>query len=225
MLAQSFVLAALFASSPVLAGKRGLAWPYYNSPLDPALLKSDPVVAIYDWETYQPPSSNGNGGLEFIGMQRATDADSSPIGELASRAAAQGWSTVFTLNEPDTGMISAADAASWYITYVNPLNIKKALPAITSSTSSGQGLSWLANFISACGGSCYYDYINLHWYGGSFSDFQSYIEGAHAIYPDTPFVISEFALANPAGGAADQCVSYFPTSPSYTAKRRNTWSK
>jgi len=60
--------------STAQAGKRLLAWPYYNGGpdgLDPSKFNtgSSNTVAIYDWETYQPPSTNGNGGLEFIGMQ------------------------------------------------------------------------------------------------------------------------------------------------------------
>ena len=47
----------------------------------------------YDYETYAPPSTNGNGGLDFIGMQRCTDCDSSPIADLESRLQAQGWSS------------------------------------------------------------------------------------------------------------------------------------
>ena len=39
--------------------------------------------------------------------------------------------------------------------------VKKAFPAITSSTSSGQGLDWLAKFFAACDGKCSGDYINL----------------------------------------------------------------
>ena len=93
---------------------------------------------------------------------------------------------VFTLNEPDVNGISPSQAASWYQQYVNPLAIKKALPAVTSSSSSGQGLDWVHQMISACNGNCYYDYINLHWYGNSFAEFQSYIEQAHAQFPVSP---------------------------------------
>ena len=60
------------------------------------------VVAIYDWETYAPPSTNGAGGLGFIGMQRCLDCDSSPIGQLAARQKDQGWAStcrVFPLRE------------------------------------------------------------------------------------------------------------------------------
>jgi len=35
---------------------------------------------------------------------------------------------VFTLNEPDINGITASDAASWYIQYVNPLVRRYTLP-------------------------------------------------------------------------------------------------
>ena len=80
-------------------------------------------MAIYDYETYPPPSSNGNGGLGFIGMQRCLDCPSSPIADLASRQAAQKWATVFSLNEPDINGISPAQAAAFHKQYINPLVI------------------------------------------------------------------------------------------------------
>ncbi|KAJ3712477.1 endo-beta-1,3-glucanase [Lentinula raphanica] len=197
-----FVLFALLSRS-VYAGKRGLAWPWclYQScsRFDPGVLNNGDgeVVAIYDWETYAPPDSKGGtGGLGFIGMQATKDSASSPVAELASRQAQQGWATVFSLNEPDINGITPADAASWYIEWINPLAIKKALPAVTSSTTAGEGLSWLSEMISACAGACYFDYINLHWYGNSFADFQAYIEKAHSQFPSYTIVISEFALNN-----------------------------
>ncbi|KAF9055530.1 hypothetical protein BDZ89DRAFT_23400 [Hymenopellis radicata] len=206
----TLALTLTFFVTAASAGKRGLAWPWYNAPLDPGVLNNGQgqVVAIYDWETYSPPSTNGNGGLGFIGMQRCMDCDSSPVASLAARQQAQGWATVFSLNEPDINGISATDAANWYKTYINPLAIKKAFPAVTSSSSSGQGLSWLASMISACGGGCYADYINLHWYGNSFSDFQSHVTNAHNQFPQYTIVITEFALQNPSGGQSAQ-VSFF----------------
>ncbi|KAH7929591.1 hypothetical protein BV22DRAFT_1056762 [Leucogyrophana mollusca] len=203
----SFV--ALFAAAAE-AGKRGLCWTYYDSTLDPGVFNNGDgeVVAIYDYETYAPPSTNGAGGLGFIGMQRCLDCSSSPIADLASRQAAQGWATVFTLNEPDANGTSPSEAASWYIEYINPLPIKKALPAVTSSATSGEGLSWISEMITACAGQCSYDYINLHWYGPSFAEFQSYVESAHTQFPNNQLVITEFALQNPTGGQADQ-VTFF----------------
>ena len=205
------------------------------------------AAGSYDYETYPPPSTNGNGGLGFIGMQRCLDCDSSPINQLAARQQQQGWASkslvlpstgynsstkhlaVFSLNEPDAGGISPSQAASWYKQYINPLAIKKALPAITSSSNSGQGLDWLQQMVNACGGGCYFDYITLHWYGPDFPTFQSYVELAHARFPVSPpsrqpfrlqpadlgpilelqnyqIVITEFALQNPAGGQSAQYV-------------------
>lgn len=63
---------------------------------DPGVLNNGQgqVVAIYDWETYAPPTSTGgSGGLGFIGMQATLDSSSSPIGELAARQKAQGWAS------------------------------------------------------------------------------------------------------------------------------------
>ncbi|KAG1869007.1 glycosyl hydrolase catalytic core-domain-containing protein [Suillus subalutaceus] len=185
----------------VLAGKRGLCWTYFDGTLDPGVFNNGDgeVVAILPTETVASDSS---------ALQRCTDCSSSPIADLASRQAAQGWATVFTLNEPDINGITPSEAASWYIEYVNPLAIKKALPAVTSSVTSGEGLSWVSEMISACAGQCYFDYINLHWYGSTFAEFQSYVESANSQFPDYQLVITEFALENPAGGQADQ-VTFF----------------
>ncbi|KZP12120.1 glycoside hydrolase family 128 protein [Athelia psychrophila] len=208
MFASAFVSLALFTVA-AQAGKRGLAWPWYNSPLDPGVFNNGDgeVVAIYDWETYAPPSTNGAGGLGFIGTQATLDSSSSPVADLAARQAAQGWATVFSLNEPDINGISPSQAASWYIQYINPLAIKKALPAVTNSGSSGQGLDWLQQMIDSCNTACYADYINLHWYGNAFSDFQSHVEAAHSQFPEFQIVVTEFALNAPASQA--QQVAFF----------------
>ena len=90
---------------------------------------------------------------------------------------------VFTLNEPDVNGITPQQAATWYQQNINPLTIKKALPAITSSANANQGLDWLNQMISACAGNCFFDYINLHHYGPDFATFQSYVEQVHAQFP------------------------------------------
>ncbi|CAE6497200.1 unnamed protein product [Rhizoctonia solani] len=186
------------------ATKRGIAWPWYNegtnlniNQLTSGNVRCDQKCRLYNWETWRPSVT---GGLTFIGTQRCTDCPSSPIKELYARAIGQGWTTVFTLNEPDlpVGGTSPADAARWYIQWINPLNITKATPAVTSSAASGQGLDWMNGFIQACGGRCYIDYINLHWYGASFEDFKAHIEGAHSRFPAYRLVITEFALLPPA---------------------------
>ncbi|KAJ7627279.1 hypothetical protein FB45DRAFT_795437 [Roridomyces roridus] len=191
-------------------GKRGLAWPFYNAPLNPGAMNTNPgtVNLIYDYETFSPPSTKGAGGLAFIGMQRCLDCTSSPIAQLKARQQQLGFVTVFTLNEPDINGITPQQAAQWYIQNINPLAIKKALPAVTSSATAGQGLDWVAQMITACAGQCFFDYINLHHYGSSFAQFQNYVNAAHARFPQFQIVITEFALQNPPGGQADQIAFY-----------------
>ncbi|PIL28891.1 hypothetical protein GSI_08937 [Ganoderma sinense ZZ0214-1] len=202
-----FAAVALF-SAVAQAGKRGLVWPYYNSPLDVSTFKNSKgqVAAIYDYETYAPPSKSGVHGLNFIGMQRCLDCASSPINQLAARQKQQKWNTVFTLNEPDINGISPSQAASWYKQHINSLPTKKALPAITSSGSKNQGVDWLNQMIKSCGGGCKYDYINLHWYGKSYADFKNYVTDVHKKFPSKQIVITEFALQNPSGGQTAQYV-------------------
>ncbi|KAJ7355877.1 hypothetical protein DFH08DRAFT_853801 [Mycena albidolilacea] len=206
----TLALASLAVATPTVKrhgpGKRGLVWTWYNGGLDPGRLNDGQgtVNLIYDYETFAPPSTNGNGGLAFIGMQRCTDCDSSPIAQLAARQQQLGFTTIFTLNEPDQGAVTPAAAAQWYKDHINPLAIKKALPAVTSSTNAGQGLDWVQQMINACAGGCFFDYINLHWYGQNFAQFQAHVNDAHARFPNNKLVITEFALQNPPGGQADQ---------------------
>jgi hypothetical protein len=54
-------------------------------------------------------------------MQRCTDCDSSPIAQLAARQRQIGFTTIFTLNEPDQGAVTPAAAAQWYKDHINPL--------------------------------------------------------------------------------------------------------
>ncbi|KAG8771923.1 hypothetical protein FRC12_003344 [Ceratobasidium sp. 428] len=190
-------LVFLFVLVWEVVAKRGVAWPWFNenSLLDPERLVTSNVVWMYNWETWRPANTNN---LNWVGTQRCMDCDSSPIAQLPQRAAEQGWNTLLTLNEPDIMGTLPGDAAAWYIQHINPIDIKKATPAITSSQSPNQGLDWLSQFISACSGNCYIDYINIHWYGAFFAEFQAHIEQVHTQFPDYQIIISEFALQSPA---------------------------
>ncbi|KAJ7841824.1 hypothetical protein B0H14DRAFT_2359959 [Mycena olivaceomarginata] len=130
-------------------GKRGFCWPFYNAP--PRLRKAErrlgysqpppPVLCStlthaftdsYDYETTLPSSSNGNGGLNFIGMQRCLDCASSPVADLATRQQQLGFSTVFTLNKPNINGITPKQAATWYIQNINPLVRAPQIPNLCS---------------------------------------------------------------------------------------------
>ncbi|KAG9125377.1 hypothetical protein FRC07_007824 [Ceratobasidium sp. 392] len=208
----TFAAAVLTVAPSVLAGKRGLAWPWYNegTNLDPAKLAGGQVNWIYNWETWRPAKTTN---LNWIGMQATKDSASSPISQLKTRAAQQGWNTVFSLNEPDINGISAGDAANWYKQNINPLAIKKAIPAVTSSQNAGQGLDWTAAFISACGGGCYFDYVNIHWYGSTFAQFQSHVQNAHNRFPNYQLIVTEFALNAPAN--RDQQLAFLKQAMSF----------
>ncbi|KAF8600753.1 hypothetical protein BDV93DRAFT_525188 [Ceratobasidium sp. AG-I] len=179
----SLAVALLAVAPAVFAGKRGLAWPWYNenTNLDSGKLAGANVQWIYNWETWRPAKTTN---LNWIGTQATMDSSSSPISQLQTRAAQQGWNTVFSLNEPDLSGITPGNAANWYIQYINPLAIKKAIPSVSSSGNAGQGLDWAAAFISACAGRCYFDYVNIHWYGTSFAAFQSHVQNAHNRFPN-----------------------------------------
>ncbi|QRV73078.1 glycoside hydrolase family 128 protein [Ceratobasidium sp. AG-Ba] len=187
--------ALLAAAPPVMAGKRGLAWPWYNenSNLDPGKLTNSEVNWMYNWETWRPRNTNG---LNFIGTQATMDSPSSPVNQLMARAQQQGWNTVFSLNEPDINGISPAAAADWYVRWINPLNM--TIPSVTSSQDPGKGLDWTAAFLRACNGRCIFDYVNIHWYGHNFEQFRDHVQKAHNQFPNFKLVITEFALQKPA---------------------------
>jgi hypothetical protein len=136
------------------------------------------------------------------------DCQSSPIAQLAARQKAQGFQTIFTLNEPDINGITPPQAAAWYKQNINPLPIKKSLPAVTSSQDPGKGLDWLTQMVAACAGQCSFDYINLHHYGTSLDQFKAHVLDANKRFPGKQIVITEFALQNPAGGQAAQIAFY-----------------
>ncbi|KAF8604185.1 hypothetical protein BDV93DRAFT_472122 [Ceratobasidium sp. AG-I] len=192
-----FTLCFLSLVPALVDGKRGFAWPWYNenSALNASRLIDLNAQWLYNWETWRPTNA---AGLDWIGMQRCMNCDSSPIAQLQDRVVSQNMTTLFTINEADLNAILPSDAAAWYIQYINPLNIRKALPSVTSSGLPGMGLDWVTQFFTACAGQCYVDYINLHWYGSLFTDFQAYVEQAHVLFPQYQIAITEFALQAPA---------------------------
>ncbi|QRV95003.1 glycoside hydrolase family 128 protein [Ceratobasidium sp. AG-Ba] len=193
----TFAVALLAVAPSAMAGKRGLAWPWYNegSNLDETKLANGNgnVNWMYNWETWRPANTKN---VNWIGTQATMDSSSSPISQLKTRAAQQGWNTVFSLNEPDLNGISPSTAANWYI-----------------HQNSGQGLDWTAKFISACAGRCYFDYVNIHWYGSTFAQFKSHVQDAHNRFPNYKLVVSEFALNKPA--TRDQQVAFLKQAMSF----------
>ncbi|TFL01317.1 hypothetical protein BDV98DRAFT_548839 [Pterulicium gracile] len=184
--------------------KRGLAYPWCtslfneNTNIDPGRFTNGGKVQwMYNWETWRPARTPA---VNFIGTQAKLDSPSSPIWDLHNRWRQQGWTDVFHLNEPDLNNISPQQAVDHYLQHINPMTIRKGFPSVTSSSNGNMGLNWLQNFINICGGRCYHDYLNLHWYGSNFGQFQNHIREANRRWPNERIVISEFSLEQPANG-------------------------
>ncbi|KAK9798825.1 putative Glycosyl hydrolase catalytic core-domain-containing protein [Seiridium cardinale] len=121
----------------------------------------------YDW-------GFTNGGLTasvaYVPMLWGPTHYDSSWDTAAKSAVSSGSEALFSFNECDNAgqaNLDAATAASYHTQYLGPYKgqIKIGAPSITSSDSTGQGLSWLSEFISSCGSDCALDFINLHWYG------------------------------------------------------------
>jgi hypothetical protein len=114
---------------------------YLHSSIPLSHLTHPVLHRIYNWETWRPAKTTYAGtspsnfepisqtlplsNLNWIGTQRCIDCDSSPIAQLQTRAAEQGWNTLLTLNEPDISGTLPSDAAAWYIQYINPIYLSQ----------------------------------------------------------------------------------------------------
>jgi len=142
--------------------------------------------------------------------------DLSKIGDWAgnaNKAIASGSGHLMSFNEPDMSAdpsvggsnILPSDAATQHIANMNPFAGKAKIgsPAVSSTQdTSGKGLDWLQQFITACAGNCKIDFVSLHWYGPSsaFQNLQDYIESGIKIaqaLPGSPKVwLTEFAATD-----------------------------
>ena len=150
------------SSSP--NGKRGLA--YNDVSLANVFAGTAAAGWAYDW------SSDGTGldsSIPFIPMLWGTSSQFTATWQAnAQKAIANGAEWLFSFNEPDMSTqanLSPQAAAAAWMQYMEPFagQIKLVAPAVTNGQSSGMGLSWLTQFLSACSG-CTIDAIGLHWY-------------------------------------------------------------
>ncbi|KAG8418725.1 hypothetical protein J3459_012091 [Metarhizium acridum] len=187
------------------SGKRGLA---YN---DPALAnlfgkscKPGACTWAYNWAdssgSLDPPYS-------YIPMLWGKKDDFfERWGTSCSKA--NGAKAVFSFNEPDNAgeaAMSAADAATYHVKYMNPCDGKALVgaPAITNSNKPEEGIRWLKNFVSECETKgCKYDFCNVHWYSPveEFDKLFDHIEQAHVTCGGKPIFLTEFA---PTGSASE----------------------
>lgn len=148
------------------ASKRGAA--YNDASLVSILLGSGSKLSWgYNWGQVSDDLSSD---LEFVPMLWGNkDNFFSTWSENAKSAIASGSKYVLSFNEPDNSgqaNMDAATAASYHQQYMNPLSssAKIGAPSVTNSNTAGESLDWLESWISACGGSCDFDFCPVHWY-------------------------------------------------------------
>ncbi|KAH6656738.1 glycosyl hydrolase catalytic core-domain-containing protein [Truncatella angustata] len=189
------------SSSGSTGGKRGLA--YNDATLVSTIISA--ASATFGW-CYDWGFTNGGltANLEYIPMLWGPTHYDSSWDTAAAAAVSDGVTALFSFNECDNAgqaNLDAATAASYHTQYLGPYKgqIKIGAPSITSSESTGLGLSWLSEFMSACGSDCAVDFANLHWYGpggeAGAQEFISYLVKANA-QTGLPVWVTEFGVTS-----------------------------
>lgn len=160
------VATALTSSSSSSGNKRGAA--YNDATLVDSLTGTGSKISwAYNWGA---TSSGLSSDLEFVPMLWcSTSTYPDDWTTNAQSAIDSGSKYLLSFNEPDNPSqcnIDASTAATAHIKYMNPFSSKAGIgaPAITNSNTEGQSLDWLADWISACGDECDFDFCPVHWY-------------------------------------------------------------
>jgi len=189
--------------------KVGIAWNDGNNANIYALAGGNGWSAAgwtYDWNSIPVNSQIANAGLEYIPMMWGTRSGDISNFNTAKNNGFYGASAILGFNEPDNGgqsnLSPAAAAAAWKL-YIQPLNIRKGAPAVTSAPS---GIPWLQQFFAACSG-CTVDFIPIHWYGSDPAAFTSYVTQVHNTFGKNIWV-TEWACVNYDGKTTCQDQNY-----------------
>ena len=205
------LVGALALLTMVSAGQRGLAYiPETAYPQDDSVWDApgSPISWYYNWADTNNPAYNGK--LEYVPMMWGQGSASGFPGQVQSLIS-QGVDVKYCLafNEPDGSSgggsgIAAAEAASLYKQYYQPLAKQGISLGGPATTGSPQGLTWYAQFMSACSG-CQIDFIPLHWYG-NLDGLKWYIGAVQQAYPNTKLWVTEFA--DSAASSTSDAVSF-----------------
>jgi len=180
-------IALALVHSAAANDKRGIAFPASNPAGDLSKAGGAQASWVYNWS---PNAPSNNPGLTFIPMQWG----SADIGSLAATVKTLGAKTVLGFNEPDMSAqsnISPTDAANLWKQYIQPLKangVALGAPAVSSSEGSQ---TWLTNFINACGSTCTFDFVPVHWYGDGAENFENYVTAFHKTF-NYPIWVTEF---------------------------------
>ncbi|KAI2610966.1 glycosyl hydrolase catalytic core-domain-containing protein [Hypoxylon fragiforme] len=187
------------SSSSSGTSKRGAA---YNDPslVSTLLGMTNKISWAYNWG-----SSPGNldASVAYYPMLWSPIPDhSNDWTEKAEAALAKGSDCLLSFNEPDIpsqANMSPADAAAGHIKFMNPYSGRARIsaPAISSSANANQGVDWLGQFFTACGGQCKVDFCTAHWYGpggdAGAAEFLTHVKNVHTACQGKNVWITEFA--------------------------------
>lgn len=206
---------AAAAATPVVASsstnKRGAA---YNvaSLVSPLVGDGSRISWAYNWGQVSDGLDEVDSSLEYVPMLWSNRQDFiSTWDSNAKTAISNGAKNFLGFNEPDNvgqANMDPASAASAYIQYLTPHagSVRLGSPAITNSGTDGEGVSWLKQWVSACGDSCKFDFCAAHWYSPADStNFLNYVTQVHEACGGKPVWITEFAPT----GADDATISSF----------------
>jgi len=162
--------------------KVGLAWSDWDADNMWALAGNgwNDVAWIYTWSAWNIESAV-EADLDFVPMLWGP----SFISDFQNAKADGVWDSstcVLGFNEPDQASqsnLSPAYAATLWLDYIQPLKsslgLRLGAPAVSSAST---GIPWLTSFFANCGG-CTFDFIPIHWYGSSITDFTNYVTLVH----------------------------------------------
>lgn len=174
------------------SGKRGLA--YNDASLVDCFSGSDQVSWAYNWGS----DANGLTGFTYIPTLWGNAAVYCDSWESNANSAISSGSThLFSFNEPDLtaqANLSPAAAVEAYKTHMNPFSGQAQLCAPAVTNGGGEmGLTWLQNFLDACGDDCHIDCLNIHWYDAASNTayFKSHVEQAISMAKGKPVFVSE----------------------------------
>ncbi|KAK5801202.1 hypothetical protein VI817_003414 [Penicillium citrinum] len=186
--------------------KRGAA--YNDISTVSAMTGSGNVAWAYNWA--MSLSGNLPSGVDFVPMLWGA-RDFGGWFAAIETALSSGSEYILGFNEPDMASqasMSASEAAGYYQNYITPYAGKAKLisPAVTSSTTDGQGLSWFQSFMDQCT-SCDISGLAVHWYGNNIDEFKTFVQQAidtASSYSLSEVWITEFALSADVNGIVDQ---------------------
>ncbi|GAQ42075.1 hypothetical protein AtubIFM55763_006955 [Aspergillus tubingensis] len=166
------------------------------------------VSWAYDWNMYADGSLPSN--VEYVPMLWGSKMFGGWLTAIET-ALDSGSNYIMGFNEPDASSqasMTASEAASSYKKYITPYSGKAKLvtPAVTSSTTEGEGLSWMKSFLSECS-ECDMSVLAVHWYGTTADEFKSFVQEAMQVADDNGLDetwVTEFALTSGESSDGDQ---------------------